>query len=76
MAGREYLDLLTGRMDFILYRRLMPWDHAAGVFLHGEAGGEGRLVDGRDYRPTLREGPILLAPDVSSWQAVKAVLFD
>lgn len=76
MAGREYLDLLTGRMDFILYRRLMPWDHAAGVLLHAEAGGEGRLVDGDDYRPTLREGPILLAPDAPSWHAVRAVLFD
>jgi fructose-1,6-bisphosphatase/inositol monophosphatase family enzyme len=35
----DYLDLLSGQVDFLLYRRTLPWDHAAGVLLAGLAGG-------------------------------------
>lgn len=66
-AGVEYLDLLAGRTDVAFFYRLNPWDHAAGVFVHREAGGAGGLVDGRDYVPTIYEAPLLLTPDRESW---------
>ena len=49
-TGREYMDMARGHLDFARYgRRLKPWDHAAGVLLHGEAG---------DTAPsTSRDGP-------------------
>ena len=71
-CAQEYLDMVTGALHFALFTRLLPWDHAAGAFIHDEAGGYGRLTDGRAYAPTIAEGYILLAPDEASWHAVRA----
>ena len=45
-AGLEYMRLADGQIHFSLYSRLMPWDHAPGVLLHGEAGGHAREPQG------------------------------
>ncbi|QCG98728.1 inositol monophosphatase [Azospirillum sp. TSA2s] len=74
-AAQEYLRLLEGRAHYSLYHRLMPWDHAAGVLMHAEAGGYSALIDGTPYRPGLLKGSILLAPDRDSWQALHGQLF-
>lgn len=77
-TGREYMDLAQGSLDFAQYTRLKPWDHAAGVLIHTEAGGFNRLTGSRKlYRPAPRimEESILLAPDEGSWEALHA-LFD
>ena len=71
-AGLEYLALASGQLHYALYRKLMPWDHAAGCLLHREAGGFSRHLDGRPYRPdgpTQTDG-FLLTPDETSWQAL------
>ncbi|AWK87040.1 inositol monophosphatase family protein [Azospirillum thermophilum] len=73
-AAQEYLRLLEGRSHYSLYHRLMPWDHAAGVLLHAEAGGYSALADGSPYSPTLTGGTLLLAPDEASWQALRRQL--
>jgi fructose-1,6-bisphosphatase/inositol monophosphatase family enzyme len=77
-TGREYMDLAQGALDFAQYTRLKPWDHAAGVLIHTEAGGFNRLTGSRaSYRPWPRimEETILLTPDEGSWDALHA-LFD
>ena len=74
-AAQEYLRLLEGRAHYSLYHRLMPWDHAAGVLLHAEAGGHAALVDGTPYRPTALSGSLMMAPDAESWRALQACLF-
>ena len=67
-AGAEYLRLITGEMQFTLFTRLMPWDHAPGVLLHQEAGGTARCFDGDDYGVRRhREIGVLMAPDGTSW---------
>ena len=67
-AAHDYLDLAEGRLHFAHFRKLMPWDHAAGVLIHAEAGGFSALGDGRPYRPTLLpECTLLLAPGPRSW---------
>ncbi len=75
-AGQEYLLMAAGRRHFALFGRLKPWDHAAGVLLHAEAGGYSARLDGTPYRP---DGPptggLLMAPDAASWQAVHDILF-
>lgn len=76
-TGHEYIDLATGQIDYAQYRRLKPWDHAAGVLIHAEAGGFSRLRgSGRPYRaePAIIEEPLLLAPDASAWQALDDLL--
>jgi fructose-1,6-bisphosphatase/inositol monophosphatase family enzyme len=71
-CAQEYLDMVTGALHFALFTRLLPWDHAAGAFIHAEAGGYGRLTDGKAYVPTVSEGYILLTPDEASWRLVRA----
>jgi fructose-1,6-bisphosphatase/inositol monophosphatase family enzyme len=53
-AGFAFRQLADGKDHFSLYNRLWPWDHAAGVLLHREAGGYSARVDGGVYRPSDR----------------------
>ena len=69
-AGREYLEVLAGNRHFNLYRRIKPWDHAAGALMVEEAGGHAARFDGQPYLPTDREGGLISAPDRQSWQAI------
>ncbi|MFF0611721.1 inositol monophosphatase family protein [Nocardia tengchongensis] len=74
-AGVNYTRLLDGDLDFVLYQRSQPWDHAAGTLLLAEAGGISLRPDGSPYR--LIESPtnlLLNAADRASWHAVQAVL--
>lgn len=76
-AGREYMDLATGAIDFAQYTRLKPWDHAAGVLIHREAGGFSALRGGGSpYRPEpgILEETLLLAPDEESWRTLDLLL--
>ena len=77
-VGREYLELAKGSFHFAQYAgRLKPWDHAAGVLIHAEAGGYGRLVEGATpYSPArgIFEGPLRLAPDEASWRTLHSIL--
>ena len=54
-AAHDYLDLVTGVLHFAHFTKLMPWDHAAGVLIHAEAGGYSRLVNGKPYQPVACE---------------------
>ncbi|MBU0723503.1 MAG: inositol monophosphatase [Alphaproteobacteria bacterium] len=74
-AGHEYLQLTEGRTHFSVYRRIMPWDHAAGWLLHKEAGGVGAFADGTPYAPTIHAGPLIMASDPASWDALRDLLF-
>ena len=38
-AAIEYTDILKGERDFVVYYRLLPWDHAAPALILAEAGG-------------------------------------
>ncbi len=53
-AGREYIEILSGRFDFCLYRMTKPWDHAAGALMLAEAGGSAERFNGEVYRPADR----------------------
>ena len=70
------MDLAQGKLDFAQYTRLKPWDHAAGVLIHTEAGGFNRMTGSRaPYRPVpwIMEETVLLAPDEATWEALHAV---
>jgi fructose-1,6-bisphosphatase/inositol monophosphatase family enzyme len=74
-AGWEYLRLVTGEMDFTLFTRLMPWDHAPGILLHHEAGGVANCFDGTPYNALRhREIGVLMAPDAPSWHYLNETL--
>jgi fructose-1,6-bisphosphatase/inositol monophosphatase family enzyme len=74
-AGLEYLRLVCGEMHFSLFTKLMPWDHAAGVLLHREAGGAAGYLEGGAYQPAaIERSGLLLAPDLNSWQQLHTLL--
>jgi fructose-1,6-bisphosphatase/inositol monophosphatase family enzyme len=74
-AAHDYLDLATGRQHFAHFRRLMPWDHAAGVLIHQESGGYALMLDGSTYNPILHaDGQLLLTPGEASWRAIAALM--
>ncbi len=60
-AGIEYPALATGVTDYIVYWRTLPWDHAPGVVLAGEAGCAARRPDGSTYEPHSRDSGLLVA---------------
>jgi len=74
-AAHDYLDLVRGQLDFAHYRKLMPWDHAAGVLIHAESSGHSALLDGQAYRPAALGGSqLLLAPDRDSWEELRGLV--
>ena len=75
-AAHQYRLLAAGHCHLQFFRRLLPWDHAAGILLHREAGGYSARLDGSEYRPSETSGGILLAPDRASWQAAQIALFE
>jgi fructose-1,6-bisphosphatase/inositol monophosphatase family enzyme len=73
-AAHDYMALVEGRMHFAVFRRLMPWDHAAGVLAHTEAGGVAALKTGAAYSPLLREGALILTPDQPIHDEIRSLL--
>jgi fructose-1,6-bisphosphatase/inositol monophosphatase family enzyme len=73
-AAHEYRLAASGRLHFLLFHRLYPWDHAPGWLLHREAGGYSAQFDGGPYRTTRIDGGLIVAPDRESWEAVRAAL--
>jgi fructose-1,6-bisphosphatase/inositol monophosphatase family enzyme len=70
-AGIEYGALIDGRIDFLMYWRTLPWDHAPGGLLASEAGLRVARVDGSAYMPgDGKDG--LLAATHECWDAVAA----
>jgi fructose-1,6-bisphosphatase/inositol monophosphatase family enzyme len=72
-AAHQYRQIAAGHCHVQMFRRLYPWDHAAGYLLHREAGGYAKRFDGSDYRPSDIDGGLLLAPDEASWHAIAKV---
>ncbi len=75
-AGHEYIQILRGERRFSAYTKLMPWDHAAGSLMIGEAGGYSALLDDSRYDVTHPEGNLLNARDEASWRRVQSILAD
>lgn len=70
-AGKEYLRLAGGEIQFSLFTRLMPWDHVPGTLLQREAGGVAYCFDRQPYTALRYEDiGVLMAPDEAAWQAL------
>ena len=74
-AAHEYRLLASGHAHFVVYNKLMPWDHLVGVLIHAEAGGHTARIDGSPYLPSHVDGGILVAPDKESWQELRRELW-
>lgn len=74
-AGTEYTAVASGRRDFVVYHRLLPWDHVPGALIVREAGGVVRHGGGAEYTPSSPDQPTLAAGSEAVWNAVAAELF-
>lgn len=73
-AAHEYRLIANGHSHYLLYGKLMPWDHAPGWLLHQEAGGYSAQFDGSPYSPTKTAGGLICTPDEASWHALHRAL--
>lgn len=73
-AGHDYLNLLQGRMDFLLYWRTLPWDHAPGNLLVAEAGAVSLRPDGGAFICDRVTRGILSAVSLPLWREARRVL--
>jgi fructose-1,6-bisphosphatase/inositol monophosphatase family enzyme len=70
-AAVDYPAIIEGRLDFSVYGRVRPWDHAAGALLVEEAGGHARCFDGRRYRPARRDGGLVISANETTRRAIE-----
>ncbi len=75
-CGYVYPDLACGRLDYAVFSRQYPWDHAAGALILEQAGGAVRDLDGRAYDPTSTSFGLLATGRAADWEAIKAHVFD
>ncbi len=72
-AATEYSAILRGDKDFVIYYRLLPWDHAPGTLAITEAGGVAIHLSGEAYTPlspnqvTIIAATAELAARIRSW---------
>jgi fructose-1,6-bisphosphatase/inositol monophosphatase family enzyme len=73
-AGVAYPMAATGALDYALYWRTLPWDHAPGALLAQAAGLTVRRLDGTPYRPLDRRFGLLTAATPDVWDVVRGAL--
>ena len=74
-AAHEYRTFAGGNLHYLMYNKLMPWDHLAGALIAEEAGAYVARFDGSAYRPHHVEGGLLVAPDRESWEMLRREVF-
>ncbi len=74
-AAHEYRIFAAGHLHFLMYQKLMPWDHLAGTLIAEEAGAFAARFDGSPYLPAHSSGGLLLATDRESWEALRRDVF-
>jgi len=60
-AATEYSAIVRGDKDFVMYYRLLPWDHAPGALAVTEAGGAAVHLNGDSYSPLSPNQVTILA---------------
>ncbi len=74
-AAHDYWSLVDGRTQVLHFKGLKPWDHAAGILIHKEAGGFNLLLSRQEYSPAaLDHTGILCAPNKALWEKIVAEL--
>jgi len=74
-AGHEYRLGAGGSLNFMMYNKLTPWDHAAGSLMMVEAGAHVAHFDGSAYKPAHMEGGLLVAGSRDSWDELRREVF-
>lgn len=75
VAGHDYRTFASGHSHFVMFNKLMPWDHVAGTLISAEAGAYVRRFDGSEYLARHRDGGLILAPDADTWALLRREVF-
>lgn len=73
-AGVDYPSIIQGTQNFLMFWRLLPWDHAPGALLVEEAGGHVARLDGSEYQPSDQRPGLLVGQNRDVWDAIKGTL--
>ncbi|WP_404403263.1 inositol monophosphatase family protein [Pelagibacterium halotolerans] len=74
-AAHDYRTFATGHCHFLMFNKLMPWDHLAGALIVQEAGGYLAKFDGSPYAPSDTAGGLIVTPDAESWNVLRQAVF-
>jgi fructose-1,6-bisphosphatase/inositol monophosphatase family enzyme len=74
-AAHEYRTFASGHVHYLMYNKLMPWDHLGGTLISQEAGAYAARFDGSAYLPHHIEGGLLITPDKDSWDVLRREVF-
>ena len=74
-AAHEYRTFAGGHVHYLMYNKLMPWDHLAGTLISQEAGAYAARFDGSAYLPHHVSGGLLITPDKESWDILRREVF-
>jgi fructose-1,6-bisphosphatase/inositol monophosphatase family enzyme len=74
-AAHEYRTFAGGHVHYLMYNKLMPWDHLAGTLISQEAGAYAARFDGSAYLPHHVSGGLLITPDKESWDVLRREVF-
>jgi fructose-1,6-bisphosphatase/inositol monophosphatase family enzyme len=75
VAGHDYRTFASGHCHFVMFNKLMPWDHLPGALISQEAGAYVAKFDGSPYGVTDLTGGLLLAPDKETWSLLRREIF-
>lgn len=70
-AGVDYSHVLTGDIDYVLFRKDWPWDHVPGALMVAELGGYTGRLDGGGYDSRVRQDWLLSAATREIFDAVR-----
>lgn len=74
-CGVDYPRLVTGDVDFVVYRGTQPWDHVPGVLMVTEMGGVARQLNGDTYTINSRGGGLMSAASAAMWDHIHDAIF-
>ncbi|MDB5491736.1 MAG: Inositol-monophosphatase [Micavibrio sp.] len=60
-SAHEYINVASGKAEFVVVNHMKPWDHLAGALMVQEAGGVAAKFDGSKYLPGDETGGIIVA---------------
>ena len=66
---------MGGHVHFLMYGKLMPWDHLPGTLIAREAGAYFARFDGSAYLPSHTAGGLIVAPDRDSFELLRKEVF-
>jgi fructose-1,6-bisphosphatase/inositol monophosphatase family enzyme len=73
-AATEYSAIIRGEKDFVIYYRLLPWDHAPGALAVTEAGGAALHLSGELYAPLSPNQVTIVAATPELAETIRAWL--